>query len=107
MPYYQSTYHSKLYRDFKAINPSAYRDIVRFFEEKEDNIRKLDEERRLSIREFSFEVREMKKKAMKGDSDIRRGQQMQSSAAKSLKSSQKALRDARERYDLAMSPLLN
>ena len=72
-----------------------------------NDLRKLDEKRRLAIREFSFEVREMKKKAMKGDSDIRRGQQMQSTAAKSLKSAEKALRDAQNRYDLAMSPMLN
>lgn len=69
------------------------------------NIRKLDEERRSSVRTYSFEVRDMKKKAMKGDSDIKRGQSLQSMATKNLKSSRRALEDAQERYDLALSTL--
>lgn len=70
-----------------------------------NDIRLLDSDRRLSLRTFSFEVRDMKKRAMKGDSDIRKGQQMQASSAKSLRASQKSLRAARERYELALSPL--
>ena len=42
MPYYQSTYHSKIYRDFKEIDQTAYRQIIYFYEDKEDDIRRLD-----------------------------------------------------------------
>lgn len=42
MSYFQSTYHSKIYRDFKEIEATAYRQIVHFYEEKEDTIRGLD-----------------------------------------------------------------
>jgi hypothetical protein len=42
MPYYQSTYRSKVYRDFKEIERSAYRRIIRYFEDHEEEIKKLD-----------------------------------------------------------------
>ena len=42
MPSTRSTYHSRLYRDFKGIAPAAYHDLIRFFEEKETEIRRLD-----------------------------------------------------------------
>lgn len=37
-----STYHSRLYRDFKAIDANAYRDVIRFYEEREEAILRLD-----------------------------------------------------------------
>lgn len=40
----KSTYHSKLYLDFKSIHPEAHRDIVRFFDENEKAVRQLDAE---------------------------------------------------------------
>lgn len=42
MSYYQSTYHSKVYRDFKEIDAVAYRQIIRFFEKRESAIGKLE-----------------------------------------------------------------
>lgn len=42
MSYLQSTYHSKIYRDFKAIEGTAYRDIIHFYEKQESQIRTLD-----------------------------------------------------------------
>lgn len=42
MPVYRSAYHSRLYRDFKGIHPDAYRDIIRFYDENESDIRQLD-----------------------------------------------------------------
>lgn len=36
------TYHSKLYRRFKAIHPESQRDILRFYDENETAIRMLD-----------------------------------------------------------------
>jgi tetratricopeptide (TPR) repeat protein len=42
MSYFQSTYHSKVYRDFKEIEPTAYRQIIHFYEEKEAEIRCLE-----------------------------------------------------------------
>jgi len=44
MPYYQSTYQSKLYRNFKEIELTDYRGVVRFYEENEDQIQRLDQE---------------------------------------------------------------
>ncbi len=44
MAYYQSTYHSKVYRDFKEIEINDYRKIVHFYEDHEANIRRLDEQ---------------------------------------------------------------
>lgn len=38
----KSTYHSKLYRDFKAIRPDAQREIIRFYDEHEPAIRQMD-----------------------------------------------------------------
>ncbi len=42
MQYLQPTYHSKLYRDFKSIDAASYRDIIHFFERREEDIRQLD-----------------------------------------------------------------
>lgn len=42
MPYLQPTYHSKLYRDFRSIDAAAWRDIIHFFERRENEIRGLD-----------------------------------------------------------------
>lgn len=42
MSTFKSTYHSKIYRDFKALDETAYRDRVRFYEEREDDIKQLD-----------------------------------------------------------------
>lgn len=42
MPYYQSTYHSRIYRDFKEIESTAYRKIIHFYEKREPVIRQLD-----------------------------------------------------------------
>lgn len=37
-----TTYHSRLYRDFKAIESNAYREVIRFYEEREAQILDLD-----------------------------------------------------------------
>lgn len=42
MSYFQSTYHSKVYLDFREIDPSEYRRIIRFYEEREQKIKLLD-----------------------------------------------------------------
>ena len=42
MAFFQSTYHSKVYLDFREIDPSEYRKIIRFYEEREDKIKLLD-----------------------------------------------------------------
>jgi len=42
MTFSQSTYHSKIYRDFKDIDASAYRTITRFYEEREEDIQQLE-----------------------------------------------------------------
>ncbi|MCB0568673.1 MAG: hypothetical protein KDC66_02870 [Phaeodactylibacter sp.] len=44
MAYSSSTYHSRAYRDFKEIEPVDYRRIIRFYEEREELIQKLDHE---------------------------------------------------------------
>ncbi len=88
----------QLYKQTKSDNRET------ILQAKED-IRKLDETRRASIREYSLEVRAMKKKRLKADSDISRGQSLQKMAAKSLKASRHDLREAQERYDLAISSL--
>lgn len=49
MPYYQSTYHSKLYRDFKEIEHTDYRGVVRFYEEHESQIRQLEEDEHFDL----------------------------------------------------------
>jgi tetratricopeptide (TPR) repeat protein len=38
----KSTYHSKLYRDFKAIEGNAYQEMIRYYEDHETAIRGLD-----------------------------------------------------------------
>ncbi|NRB52442.1 MAG: hypothetical protein HRU41_32580 [Saprospiraceae bacterium] len=42
MSTFKSTYHSKTYRDFKALDERAYRDMVRFYEDREDDIKGLE-----------------------------------------------------------------
>lgn len=42
MPLYQSTYHSKTFRDFKEIEATNYRRIIHFYEGREETIRGLD-----------------------------------------------------------------
>ncbi|MCB0586455.1 MAG: hypothetical protein KDD06_14185 [Phaeodactylibacter sp.] len=42
MPYFQSTYHSRIFRDFKEIDAANYRRIIRFYEDKEEEIQRLD-----------------------------------------------------------------
>ena len=49
MPYYQSTYHSSLYRNFREIEPADFRKIIRFFEENEQKIHQLDEEEHFDL----------------------------------------------------------
>jgi tetratricopeptide (TPR) repeat protein len=44
MAYFQSTYHSRIYRDFKAIEGNAYHLIIRFYEDREEAIKQLDYE---------------------------------------------------------------
>ena len=44
MPYYQSTYYSKLYLDFKEIEVTDYRSVVRFYEENEAKVQLLEPE---------------------------------------------------------------
>lgn len=44
MPFYQSTYRSKLYQDFTEIEGNDYREIIRFYEENENQIKHLDGE---------------------------------------------------------------
>ncbi len=42
MPFYQSTYHSRIFRDFREIDAANYRRIIRFYEDKEEDIKRLD-----------------------------------------------------------------
>lgn len=49
MPYYQSTYHSKLYHDFKQIEQTDYRSFIRFYEKHEIQIQQLDEEEHFDL----------------------------------------------------------
>lgn len=42
MSYFQSTYHSRVYKDFKEIESNAHRQIIRFFEKHEKMINRLD-----------------------------------------------------------------
>ncbi len=44
MATYRSTYYSPLYREFKSIDPRSYRDLVRFYEKNETEIRDLNSE---------------------------------------------------------------
>lgn len=49
MSLYQSTYHSRLYRDFLAIEPKDFRGIIRFYEEKEEQVDALDFDERFEL----------------------------------------------------------
>lgn len=42
MFYAQHTYHSKVYRDFKGIEPGAYRNVLHFYELHEEAIRRAE-----------------------------------------------------------------
>ena len=42
MSYFQSTYHSRVYKDFKEIESNAHRQIIRFFEKHEKMINSLE-----------------------------------------------------------------
>ncbi|MCO6493114.1 MAG: hypothetical protein J5I98_32140 [Phaeodactylibacter sp.] len=42
MPLYQSTYHSRIFRDFREIDAANYRRIIRFYEDKEEEIKRLE-----------------------------------------------------------------
>lgn len=42
MSFYQSTYHIKVYRNFKAIEPTAYQSIIRFYEEFKPDLLQLE-----------------------------------------------------------------
>lgn len=42
MNYSKSTYHTKIYRDFKEIEANEYREIVNYYDEHEKDIRALD-----------------------------------------------------------------
>jgi len=44
MATYRSTYFSPLYRDYKSIDPRSYRELVRFYEKHETEIRDLNSE---------------------------------------------------------------
>lgn len=44
-----TTYHSKLYRDFKAIGAAEYRSIVRYYEEHEEELHQLDFEEHFEL----------------------------------------------------------
>jgi len=44
MATYRSTYYSPLYREFKSIDPRSYRELVRFYEKHESEIRDLNSE---------------------------------------------------------------
>lgn len=49
MSYFQSTYQSKVYREFKAIEAAAHRQIIHFYEKQEDAIRKLEFEENFEV----------------------------------------------------------
>ncbi len=42
MSLFKPTYQPKVYREFQAIEPSAYRQIIRFYEDHEEDIKRLD-----------------------------------------------------------------
>lgn len=42
MGFFQSTYYSRLFREFKKLEENAYREVVHFFEQNESAIRQLD-----------------------------------------------------------------
>lgn len=49
MSFSQSTYQSKLFRDFKAIEVTAYRQIIHFYEKQESHILQLDFEEHFEL----------------------------------------------------------
>lgn len=49
MSFSQSTYQSKIFRDFKAIEAGAYRQIIHFYEKQEADIRGLDFEENFEV----------------------------------------------------------
>ena len=49
MALYQSTYHSRLYRDFLAIEPKDFRKVIRFYEEQEPQIVELEFDERFEL----------------------------------------------------------
>lgn len=49
MSFSQSTYQSKIFRDFKAIEASAYRQIIHFYEKQEAEIRQLEFEENFEV----------------------------------------------------------
>ena len=42
MPFISLTYHSRIFRDFKEIDAVNHRRIIRFYEDKEEDIKRLD-----------------------------------------------------------------
>ena len=42
MAYFQSTYLTKVYREFKAIDPTAYRQLIRYYEKRSEIIGQLE-----------------------------------------------------------------
>jgi len=42
LEYFNPTYYTKVYRQFKAIDPTAYRELIRFYEKEEDKIVRLE-----------------------------------------------------------------
>jgi len=42
MTYSQSAYHSKIFSEFKKIEPEAYRSLIRYYQEYEEDIKRLD-----------------------------------------------------------------
>lgn len=42
MEFFNPTYYTQVFRKFKAIDPSSYREIIRFYEKEEDKILRLD-----------------------------------------------------------------
>ncbi len=49
MAYHQSTYHSKLYRDFKEFAASNHRQAIHFYEKHEEAIQRLDFDERFEL----------------------------------------------------------
>ncbi|MBI5916305.1 MAG: hypothetical protein HY842_13090 [Bacteroidetes bacterium] len=72
--YPQSKYRSKIYRDFRAIEPGEWRKIVRFYEENEAQIRGLDFdeyfELMLAYTNALFEISEWQKHLLMADAVI-------------------------------------
>ena len=49
MPLHHSTYQLKIYQNFKAIETNAFHTVIRYFEDYEDDIQKLEFEERFEI----------------------------------------------------------